>query len=175
MLNLLAVYNHWMNQQLYAVCACMQDEERKRDLGAYFRSIHGTFNHVLLVDRLWLGRIYNAPFTISSLDHELYADFAVLKRERKKTDDDITVLVKTLDPERLAEPVTFTSFVNKREVMLPLDLIMVHLFHHQTHHRGQITTMISQLGYEFGQTDIIYMPGAEAVNVSRRSPINQER
>lgn len=160
LLTLMADHNRWMNEKLYAVCAGIPDEARKRDLGAFFRSIHGTLNHLLLVDRLWLGRITGEPFPIRSLDQELYADFALLKRERTETDTVIAALVAELQPARLAEPLTYTSFVKKESVTLPLGLILTHLFHHQTHHRGQITTLISQLGYDFGETDMIYMPGA---------------
>lgn len=175
MLNLMAEYNRWMNENLCTVCAGMQDEERKRDIGAFFRSIHGTLNHILLVDRLWLARIRKEPITISSLDQELHADFAEFKRARARTDNDITSLARSLEPTRLAEPVSFTSFVSKTEVVLPLGSIMVHLFHHQTHHRGQITTMVSQLGYKYGQADIIYMPGAGTAYFNHRSSRRQEK
>lgn len=160
LLTLMADHNHWMNEKLYAVCAGIPDEARKRDLGAFFRSIHGTLNHLLLVDRLWLGRITGEPFPIRSLDQELYADFDTLKRERADTDVVIAGFIAGLQPARLAEPLTYTSFVKKESVTLPLGLILTHLFHHQTHHRGQITMLISQLGYDFGETDMIYMPGA---------------
>ena len=160
MLRLQAAHNRWMNEKLFAVCGRLADEERKRDMGAFFRSIHGTFNHLLLVDRLWLGRVRHAPFSIVSLDQELYADFAVLAREREKTDAGIAAFVTTLEPADLAEPVSYTSFLTKSGVTLPLGVILTHLFHHQTHHRGQITTLISQLGHDFGDTDLIYMPDA---------------
>ncbi|OOG22641.1 damage-inducible protein DinB [Thioalkalivibrio denitrificans] len=160
MLTLMSHHNRWMNEKLYAVCASMSDDERRRDMAAFFRSIHGTFNHLLLVDRLWLGRMTGTPFSLESLDQELYADFATLARERVEKDAAIAALVATLDPVRLAEPVTYTSFLKRESVTLPLGLILIHLFHHQTHHRGQITTLISQLGYDFGDTDLIYMPGA---------------
>lgn len=160
LLTLMADHNRWMNEKLYAVCAGIPDEARKRDLGAFFRSIHGTLNHLLLVDRLWLGRITSKPFPIRSLDQELYADFETLKYEREITDGVIAALVAELQPAHLAEPLTYTSFVKKESVTLPLGLILTHLFHHQTHHRGQITTLISQLDCDFGETDMIYMPGA---------------
>lgn len=160
MLSLMADHNRWMNERLYAVCAGIPDEARKRDLSAFFRSIHGTLNHLLLVDRLWLGRITGKPFLIRSLDQELYADFDTLKRERADTDAVIAGFIAGLQPARLAEPVTYISFVKQESVTLPLGLILIHLFHHQTHHRGQITTLISQLGYDFGETDMIYMPSA---------------
>jgi len=160
MLSLMADHNRWMNEKLYAVCAYIPDEARKRDLGAFFRSIHGTLNHLLLVDRLWFGRMTSNPFPVQTLDQELYADFDTLKRERADTDVVMAGFIAELQPARLAETVTYISFVKKESVTLPLGLILTHLFHHQTHHRGQVTTLISQLGYDFGETDMIYMPGA---------------
>lgn len=65
-----------------------------------------------------------------------------------------------LEPPRLADTVTYVSLLKKMTVILPLGLILVHLFHHQTHHRGQLTTLITQLGQDFGETDMIYMPSA---------------
>lgn len=161
MLIVMAEHNRWMNENLYAACRRIPDPDRKRDLGAFFRSIHGTLNHLLLVDRLWLGRIRDVPFPIVSLDQELYVDFATLERERVRTDVELSTFVDRLDQTTLAEAVTFTSFIKKASVTLPLGLILIHLFHHQTHHRGQVTTLISQLGHDFGDTDLIYMPNAE--------------
>jgi uncharacterized damage-inducible protein DinB len=162
LLTLMADHNRWMNERLYAVCSRMSDDERKRDMGAFFRSIHGTFNHLLLVDHLWLGRIVGNPFVITSLDQELHAGFAELEAERAEMDARIRAFVTELEPARLAEPVHYTSFLKKQPVTLPLGLVLTHLFHHGTHHRGQITTLISQLGHDFGDTDLIYMPGAAA-------------
>jgi uncharacterized damage-inducible protein DinB len=160
-LRLMTDHARWMNRKLYEVCAGIPDEERRRDLGAFFPSIHGTLNHLLLVDRLWLGRITAKEFRVCSLDQELCADFDELRRERELTDGEIAGLVSGLEPSRLSEPVSYVSFLKRTEVSLPLGVVLTHFFHHQTHHRGQITTLISQLGYEFGDTDLIYMPGAQ--------------
>lgn len=67
--------NRWMNNRLYECCAQLSDAERKRDVGAFFKSIHGTLNHLLLGDRIWLGRFMVEPFQFRSLDQELYPDF----------------------------------------------------------------------------------------------------
>ena len=82
----MAAYNRWMNERLYAVCAEIPDAERKRDRGAFFKSIHGTLNHILVGDKLWLGRFLDEPFPVESLDQELYADFDALRAERERTD-----------------------------------------------------------------------------------------
>ena len=88
-----ARYNRWMNEKLYRAAASLSDEARKRDLGAFFKSIHGTLNHLLLADRVWLSRFQGVPAPegfmapgIRSLDQELYADFDDLRRERALTD-----------------------------------------------------------------------------------------
>lgn len=162
MLSLMAEHNRWMNRKLYAVCAQLTESERTRDLGAFFRSVHGTLNHLLLVDRLWLGRLCDEPFAVASLDQVLYNDFATLECERDRTDAQLQDYLTRLDTVHLSEPVRYVSLLLQKSMTLPLGLILLHLFHHQTHHRGQITTLVSQLGYRFGETDMIYMPDAES-------------
>lgn len=58
----MAAYNQWMNERLYAVCANLSDADRRKDRGVFFKSIHGTLNHLLLADRIWLGRFSVNPF-----------------------------------------------------------------------------------------------------------------
>jgi len=156
-----ARYNRWMNERLYAVCAEIPDEERKRDRGAFFGSIHGTFNHLLLGDRLWMGRFVDEPFAIESLDQELYADFDELRTERARTDEDIIAFSESLDEEALARDFRFETLVNPGEHVFPFRHVLLHFFNHQTHHRGQATTLIKQAGYEPGVTDLMWLPGVE--------------
>ena len=96
---MLAGYNRWMNERLYSLCAELSDGERKRDRKAFFRSIHGSLNHVLLADRSWLGRFTGTEFPIRSLDQELYADFEDLRRERAVTDAAIEEFCTGLDED----------------------------------------------------------------------------
>jgi uncharacterized damage-inducible protein DinB len=163
MLRLKAQYNRWMNEKLYAVCAGIDDSERRRDRGAFFRSVDGTLNHLLLVDRLWFARIQGRQFAVKSLDQQLYEDFATLRHERSITDAELCAYVDTLSGPMLAQPVNYTSLAKQQPVSLPLGLVLVHLFNHQTHHRGQITTLLTQTGVAIGDTDMIYMPGAAAL------------
>ena len=83
----MARYNRWMNERTYECCARLTDAQRKEDMGAFFKSIHGTLNHLLLADRVWMGRFKGQPYHPRSLADELYADFEELRRERGKTDD----------------------------------------------------------------------------------------
>jgi uncharacterized damage-inducible protein DinB len=163
----MASYNRWMNERLYAHCAELSDEERKQDLGAFFRSVHGTLNHLLLADRLWLGRFTGEGLKIQGLDQELYADFAELRRERERTDRALTNWVATLSDTQLAAPFTFKSYTNPQPRTLPLWTAVTHLFNHQTHHRGQLTTLLKQLDRDPGVTDLIWLPGLENASEAR--------
>ncbi|MBI2963698.1 MAG: damage-inducible protein DinB [Deltaproteobacteria bacterium] len=153
-LRLMAGYNRWMNERLYASCATLSDEERKRDRRAFFRSIHGTLNHLLLGDRAWLGRFTGRPVPFRSLDQDLYADFAELRGQRAETDAAIEEFCRELTDERLAAEIDYATQAGKR-YRHPLGPAVLHLFNHQTHHRGQITTLLSQLGIDPGGTDVI--------------------
>lgn len=161
--SLLTKYNRWMNRQLFDVCAHIPDEERKRDMGAFFGSIHGTFNHLLLADRLWMGRLTGKPFAITSLSQELYTEFDVLRSEREVEDQRLSDWVAGLSESDLDREIDYVSAVDKQPRRFRIEDILLHLFHHQTHHRGQITTLISQLGRNFGETDLLFMPGMPAI------------
>lgn len=154
----MARYNRWMNERLYECCARLTDEQRKRDMGAFFRSIHGTLNHLLLADRVWLGRFAGPVFKPGSLADELYADFDELRAERGKTDDAIDAWVATLGDARLRGPLTYMSVVNPAPRTYPMGLAVTHFFNHQTHHRGQLTTLLMQQGVDPGITDLIWLP-----------------
>lgn len=159
----MARYNRWMNDKLYAVAEKLGDEERKKDRGAFFGSIHRTLNHLLLADRVWLGRFVGVtlpegdmgPGGIRTLDQELFADFDELRRERTKTDDDLDAFVATLTDEKLAGPLRFMRRGAMNE--FPLWHAVAHVFNHQTHHRGQVTTLLVQAGHDPGSTDLIAM------------------
>jgi uncharacterized damage-inducible protein DinB len=154
----MARYNRWMNGKIYEICAQMSDEERKLDRGAPFKSIHGVLNHLLLCDRAWLGRFTKQPFAATGLDQELFSDFGELRRERAMTDDAIDAWLTTLTPEVLSGNLTFTPMSIPVERTVPMTKTLQHFFNHQTHHRGQITAMIEQAGYDCGVTDLLQMP-----------------
>jgi len=157
----MAAYNRMMNETIYAAAAGLPDTERKRDLGAFFKSLHGTLNHLLVGDRLWLGRLTGVPVRFPSLAHELHADFAELRRARAQTDDDIVAHAAALTPEALAAPVVYRTMLNPRNVAYDRGFALMHLFNHQTHHRGQATTLLMQLGVDPGAIDLVVMPGYE--------------
>lgn len=160
---MLSRYNRWMNERIYEAGAGLPDAERKADRGAYFRSIHGTLNHLLLTDRLWLGRFTDSPFRVSRLDQELYGDFDEMRRERSRTDEQIDAWISGLSEARLAGPFSFTSVLDSQSRRYPLWQVVLHLFNHQTHHRGQVTTLLMQAGRDPGVTDLLGLPAGGPV------------
>lgn len=153
-----ARYNSWINANLFECCATLTEDERKRNLGAFFGSVHATLNHLLLADRVWLGRIRGEPFVVSSLDQELYDSFDELRLERLLTDESLSRLVAGFTAAELHRMVSYTRISGGEAKALPLPVVMTHLFNHQIHHRGQLTALFSQLGVDYGVTDLIAMP-----------------
>jgi uncharacterized damage-inducible protein DinB len=154
---LMARYNRWMNEKLYAICADLSDETRKQDRGAFFKSIHGTLNHLLFGDLVWMARFQQHEVPNRIID-ELHADFGELRAARGAMDARILDWSATLSPQWLAAPFTFTSNVDRKVRTLPAWVLVAQLFNHQTHHRGQLTTLISQCGIDPGVTDIPFLP-----------------
>ena len=154
---LMARYNRWMNERLYALCANLADDERKKDRGAFFRSIHGTLNHLLFGDIVWMARFQQreGPKRIIA---ELHADFGELCAAREAMDVRILEWTATLTPQWLAAPFSYVSNVDRRTRTMPAWVLVAHLFNHQTHHRGQLTTLLSQLGIDPGVTDLPFLP-----------------
>jgi uncharacterized damage-inducible protein DinB len=162
----LAAYNTWMNERLYAAAAELPAAERQRDLGAFFGSLQRTLGHILLADRVWLARFSGdaerftsrtkegASIPVTSLDQELYPDYDQLTSERAATDRDIVEFTAALSEERLGEVLRFRT-MSGVECEHPLWCVLSHLFNHQTHHRGQATTLLKQLGRDPGSTDLI--------------------
>jgi uncharacterized damage-inducible protein DinB len=154
----MAAYNRWMNERLYECSARLTDGERKRDRGAFFRSLHGTLNHILLGDRIWLGRFFGKPYLVKSLDQVLCADFDELRIERAATDEIILGWVDSLSDAELANDMDYTTIAHPQARRHPMWIGVAHFFNHQTHHRGQATTLLMQSGIDPGVTDLIWLP-----------------
>lgn len=142
---LLARFNRWANGRYYACCAALSDAELRRERGAFFGSIHRTLNHILVVDRLWLGRIEGAASGIASLDQILYDDFDDLWTARADEDERLIAFIDGLTPHELERLVRY-RFVDGTRAASPLHLILVTLFNHQAHHRGQVHALLTQAG-----------------------------
>lgn len=147
----LARYNQWMNERLYALAAELSDEQRKRDLGAFFQSLHGTLHHLVVADRIWLARFEGTTLT---QDPSLANDFEKLHAARKLEDDRVVKYADGLTEERMTADFSYKN-MRGDPFTHPLWYAVTHAFNHQTHHRGQATTLLMQLGKDPGVTDLI--------------------
>ncbi|MDP2349512.1 MAG: DinB family protein [Gammaproteobacteria bacterium] len=155
---LMAQYNQWMNQKLYAICAGLTDAERRADRGAFFKSIHGTLNHILYGDKMWIGRFDGNPFTGAKIGQDLHATFEEMHADRVRTDQRILTWAANVDPEWLKKSYTWISGIDGKSRTSPTHVLVTQMFNHQTHHRGQITTLLMQMGINPGPTDIPLLP-----------------
>ena len=138
-----ARYNSGANARLYEACAQLDDIERKRIRQAYFKSIHGTLNHILVGDRIWLARFKGREVPSTGLNAIVYNDFAELRAARIAEDERIAEMTAGLTEEFLTGSITYVNNQG-RTLTDPVDLLITHFFNHQTHHRGQIHDLLCQ-------------------------------
>jgi len=153
---LMARFNSWVNGRLYESVSKLSDDAYRQDRKAYFGSIHRTLNHLLVVDRLWTGRIEGADRGIRALDQILCDDFESLKAARKIEDRHLIELVDGLDRERLERPVRYRRMIGQGFEEARAGHILLTLFNHQTHHRGQVHAMLTQSGVVPPALDVIF-------------------
>jgi uncharacterized damage-inducible protein DinB len=155
----MARYNAWMNERLFAACASLPAKERMLDRGAFFGSIHATLNHLLWGDRMWLGRFIGPACEHPAFGADMFESFDALRRERQETDSAMLQWAGNVTPEWLESPMEYRSVVDGKARRLPAAIAAVHLFNHGTHHRGQLTTLMKQAGVDPGVTDLPWLPG----------------
>lgn len=160
---LMATYNDWMNTRLYSLCASLSDEELSKDRGAFFKSIYSTLNHIAYGDLAFLSRFTGAPSVVPEPGVDLFGTFSRLRAEREALDERILRWSVSLSTAWLAEPLTYTSKIDDRARTIPKWVLVAHMFNHQTHHRGQVSTLLSQMGLDIGPTDISFMPQFNAL------------
>jgi uncharacterized damage-inducible protein DinB len=163
----LARYNRGFNDRLYAACEALTDAQRKQDRGAFFGSIHHTLTHLVLADKMWLGR-FAAQDTVfaalapgllalpagSDYTSDLHPDWQDLRRERAALDATIEAWTAELSPGFLRSTMTYANTKGVARAH-PAWQALTHFFNHQTHHRGQVTTLLMQAGVDVGVTDLI--------------------
>ncbi len=163
---LFAQYNRWMNEKLFTASAKLSEEELRKDRGAFFGSVLGTLNHIFVGDIVWLKRFALSPHDFpslknlraipipESLDAILFDNLDALREARQQLDADIVRFCDELTPEQLMEKLDYKNFKGDNYAD-QLGLLIHHLFNHQTHHRGQATTLLSQVDIDVGPTDLL--------------------
>ena len=153
----MASYNRWQNESLYGAAGTLTDAQRKEQRGAFFGSIHGTLNHLLWADQMWMSRFAGTPKPKAPgipVSTEMFESWDDLKRERVAFDQVIIDWAARIGSEWLDGDLTWFSGAAGREVTKPKGLLVTHLFNHQTHHRGQVHCMLTQCGLKPGATDL---------------------
>jgi uncharacterized damage-inducible protein DinB len=152
----MAAYNAEMNRRLYAAASRLSDEERRRDRGAFWGSLHGTLVHILWGDRQWMSRFddWERPTTPIKESRDMIGDYAELAAARVDADAAIERWAQKVDEAWLNADLTWFSGAAQREISAPKRLLVTHFFNHQTHHRGQAHALITAAGEKTEDTDL---------------------
>ena len=183
---ILAQYNQEMNRSIYAAASKLSTVDLARDQGAFFGSITNTLNHILVGDTIWLQRFAGHKEHLPSLDYVrslprptsldrvLYPGFGLLRESREEMDGVIRSFVAELTASIIGQPF---SYVNTKgtEFSKNFGHVLQHLFNHQTHHRGQVSTLLYQQGIDVGVTDLLVNIPNPMADVLGKFPISHIR
>lgn len=162
---LFASYNASMNSKLYAAAAKLPRDALVADRGAFFGSVIGTLNHIVAGDTIWLRRFMGHPTAFPSLKvmadmpapdglaHIFSDDLNELLEHRRRLDAIISAFAAEVSNSDLAQPLTYRN--SRGEFSRNFGSLLLHFFNHQTHHRGQVSTLLSQSGVDIGVTDLL--------------------
>jgi uncharacterized damage-inducible protein DinB len=140
-----AGYNAWCNERLYDAAAQVSDADYRADRGAFFKSLHGTLNHLLVGDRIWMHRFTGEGELPQGLDAILYDDFAAFRQARRAEDASISRHIAALSEADLSRTIRYRTFSNPADIEQQLAPALDHFFNHQTHHRGQAHALLSSM------------------------------
>lgn len=157
-----AAYNRWANDLLYQAVSELTVEEFNTDKGAFFGSLCGTLNHLMMADQIWMRRFTGAGAAPQRLDGIVHAEFAELRDARRQEDERISDWIGSLTEEQLAAEFTYTPIANPVTITQRLTPTLFHFFNHHTHHRGQAHMTLTALGKPSLALDLIYFLRSEA-------------
>ena len=142
---MMAKYNVWVNARLYKMASALPDELYRRNVRAYFGSLHATLNHLLTTDRIWMWRLTGTGDHPDKLNAILFDDLLSLHTAREDEDARIVRFVEQLAEADLEKNLDYRT-VSGTPQRQPLREVLAHLFNHQTHHRGQAHKVLTVLG-----------------------------
>lgn len=154
---MLAAYNAWANRRLYGAAEKLPDADYRADRGAFFKSVHGTLNHLLVTDRIWMRRFTGEGDAPNRLDVVLFEDIGELRRARVAEDARIVRYIDRLSEADLAARFRYRTISNPDDVEQPLAPALVHFFNHQTHHRGQVHALLTGIAGEAPSLDLLVL------------------
>jgi len=163
-----AGYNRWANERLYEAAARLSDVDYRADRGAFFKSMHGTLNHLLVGDRLWMRRFTGEGQVPTTLDAILFEDFGELRAARRAEDEGILRYANALTDADLAGWIRYRTITNPVEMEQQLAPALDHFFNHQTHHRGQAHALLTAITGTAPSLDLIVFQRETGIGGSRK-------
>jgi len=157
--HMMARYNTWQNQSLFDAADKLSEDERQQNRGAFFASIHLTLSHILWGDTIWMSRFDGWDVPEGGFPKQPYAQLTwdALKAKRLKTDARLLDWAGRVSEDDLTGDLSWFSGAVEREITKPRAMLIVHMFNHQTHHRGQVHAMLTAAGSKPDDTDIPFM------------------
>jgi uncharacterized damage-inducible protein DinB len=149
-------YNAWANSRLYDAAARLTSEQFRADRGAFFKSVHGTLNHLLVTDRIWMQRFTGQGEAPYRLDTILFEAFDDLRAAREAEDRRIVDFVDGLDDFSIAGTIKYRRVSSPEQFEQQLAPALAHWFNHQTHHRGQVHALLTGLTGEAPELDLLF-------------------
>src|SRR5271168_3278518 len=149
---LMAKYNAEMNRRWYAAAGKLTEAQLREDRGAFWGSVLGTLNHILWADRQWMSRFsdWAKPELGQKQSAALFDEFSDLRAARVQADADISTWAEGVTEDWLAQDLVWFSGTAGKELRRPRPPQVVHMFNHQTHHRGQAHALLSAFGVDTG-------------------------
>jgi uncharacterized damage-inducible protein DinB len=153
----LARYNAWATQRLLDEVSKLDDASYRKDEGLFFKSIHGTLNHLLVAEHLlWYPRFAKGISPKLTLDMEAEPVRERLGQALKGGAANWQPLIESWPVERFEGKLSYTT-TRGQALSLPFAATLAHVFNHSTHHRGQITAAMTALGQPSPVLDLVFM------------------
>jgi len=177
----MAGYNRWMNQKIYEAAATLPTGQFEAERGAFFGSLAGTLNHLVLADTIWLQRFAAHPMRSHALDAvrmlpvptvlapDAAPSIGQLLQQRQLLDTVIDNWVGELREEHLDQTLQYVRLNGERHAKR-FGSVLFHFFNHQTHHRGQASTLLFQAGVDVGATDLLVLIPEAASQLNLTEP-----
>ncbi len=159
---MLGHYNAWANARLYDAASRLDETQYRADRGAFFKSVHGTLNHLLVTDRIWMKRFTGEGDAPDRLDAILFEAFDALRAARAVEDARIVAYVDGLEDARIAGTISYRRVSGPEQFVQQLAPALAHWFNHQTHHRGQTHALLTGLGQPATELDLLFFQREQA-------------
>lgn len=155
----MARYNRWQNDNLYAAATALSDEDRRKDRGSFFKSIHATLSHILWADQIWMSRIsdWDNPGTGIPGSTDLFDDWDALCQLRNAADQRFIAWADAITQDQIDGELNYVDSRGDAQTRNRA-VCLIQVFNHQTHHRGQVHAMLSATGAKMQDTDVPFMP-----------------